>query len=247
LRLNIWDYDLRTGVKERLTSGSGENGALMSPDGSTIVYNSDRGGTWNMFLKRLHNADAETGLLPSKTFDSPLDWSRDGSMILFSRADFFKNTGDLWIMQMNGTHDAYPIVNTEFDEDKGRFSPDGKWLAYQSNESGDYEVYVRPVGKGNARSWKVSTNIGYVPVWAGSDNELCYVSRENKMVLLSLRFTNGNPEVTSARPLFTIPAFLESYDISPDGKRFLINRSLEIQKMAPLTVMIDWDKELNKK
>jgi serine/threonine protein kinase len=247
LRLNVWDYDLRTGVKERLTSGSGENGPLMSPDGGSIVYNSDRGGVWNLFMKQLHNTSPESHLFSSKTFDAPLDWSRDGSILLFSRSDLFRNTADLWIMQMNGIHNAYPIVNTEFDEGGGRFSPDGKWLAYQSNESGDYEVYVRPVGRGDARSWKVSTNGGYLPVWAGSNNELCYVNRENKVVLLSLRMTNGNLDIAGAKSLFTMPAFLESYDISPDGKRFLINRSLEIQKMAPPTLMVDWDKELKEK
>jgi len=150
-------------------------------------------------------------------------------------------------MQMSGNHEQHPVVNTEFDEDEGRFSPDGKWIAYQSNESGDYEVYIKPAGNKEAQSWKVSTEGGGLPCWAGSSNELCYISRENTMMLLSLRYSNNAVGVAGAKPLFTVPAFLESYDISTDGKQFLINRSLEMQKMAPLTMMVHWDEELKKK
>jgi serine/threonine protein kinase len=246
LRLNIWIYDLHTGGRNRLTSGTGEDNAIISPDGVSMVYSSVRSGVWNLYQKPMNGAGTEQCLLTSPNQDLPLDWLRDGTSLLFSRIKQTRIRANLWIMQMKGSHDEYPVVNTEFDESGGRFSPDGKWIAYMSDESGDYEVYVRPTGKNETRNWKVSTDGGWLPCWADGNNELCYVSRENKMMLLSLRYKGNEVEVASARSLFTVPAFLESYDISPDGKTIVINRSLEMQKMAPLTLMVDWDKELKK-
>jgi len=245
LRLNIWMYDLHTGGRNRITSGIGEDNPVMSPDGKTIIYASVQSGL-NIYQKPINGATAEQCLLVSPTADLPLDWSRDGNSVLFSRSSQVRTHGNLWIMPMKGTHEVYPVANSDFDENAGRFSPDGKWIVYHSDESGDYEVYLRLAGKNETRTFKVSTDGGYLPCWAGNNNELCYVSRENKMMLVSLQYNNNEVEVVSARPLFAVPAFIESYDISSDGKTFVINRSLEMQKMAPLTVMVDWDKELKK-
>jgi len=243
LRLNIWMYDIHTGGRNRITSDIGEDNAISSPDGNMIMYWSVRTGVWQ---KPINGSGTEQCILASANFDLPLDWSPDGNSVLFSRSPQVRTHGNLWIMPMKGTHEAYPVVKSDFDENAGRFSPDGKWIAYHSDESGDYEVYLRPVGKNETRTFKVSSDGGGLPCWAGNNNELCYISRENKMTLVSLRYNNNGVEVLSARPLFAAPAFIESYDISADGKTFVINRSLELQKMSPLTVMIDWDKDLKK-
>jgi eukaryotic-like serine/threonine-protein kinase len=246
LRLNIWEFDLRTGGRNRITSGTGENYPNWSSDGTRIIYSSSRNGNWNIYEKSLSGTSDATALLGSSNRDWALDWSRDGSFVLFSRTEPTKIRTDLWILHMNGNHETSPLLNTDFDEPDGRFSPDGKWVACVSNESGEYEVYILPAKNGDNRKWKVSQGGGGIPRWAG-DNELCFVNSENQLVLATLRFKDNMTEVVSLRVLFSMPAFLEGYDISRDGKSILINRYLEQQKSAPLTLMVNWDKELNKR
>jgi len=244
LRLNIWMYDIRAGGRTRLTSGIGEDNAVVSPDGNTMVFLSV--ADQNLHEMHLNISGTEQRLLESQEQDLPLDWSHDGSLLLFSRTKIGGVRSNLWILQMKGSHESFPVATTDFDEGGGRFSPDGKWIAYHSDESGEYEVYLRRTGKNETRTYKVSTDGGGLPCWAGGNTELCYVSRDNKMMSVSLRYLNDGVEVTSAHSLFTAPAFLESYDVSRDGKTFIINRSLEIQKMAPLTLVADWEDELKK-
>ncbi|MFI5251685.1 MAG: protein kinase [Bacteroidota bacterium] len=247
LRLNIWEYDLHTGGRNRITSGTGEDNAIPSPTSDDIIYSSQRTGVWNLYEKSMSGQGGDSALHPSPSYDLSLDWSRDGSLVLFSRVEPSKTQADLWIMQMKNAHEQYPVVNTEFDEVGGRFSPDGKWIAYVSNESGDYEVYIKSAVKTETQSWKISSAGGYFPCWAGSSNELCYVSSENKMMLVTLRYKDKMVEVASIHSLFSVPAFLESYDISPNGKTMVINRSLEMQKSAPLTMLVNWQEELKQK
>jgi Tol biopolymer transport system component len=247
LRLNVWEYDLRTGGRNRITSGTSESNPVLSPDGSKLIYSSQRTGNWNLYEKPMNGQGGEVALHPATSQDYCVDWSPDGSSILISRIEPSKTRSDLWLMQLNGAHDQYPVANTDFDEQDGKFSPDGKWIAYASNESGDYEVYLKPTGKSETQSWKISSAGGGLPRWAGSSNELCYVNKENKMTLATLRYKDKTVEVVSTRSLFTAPVFLESYFISPDGKTMVINRSLEAIKSVPLTMMVHWDQALNKK
>jgi serine/threonine protein kinase/Tol biopolymer transport system component len=247
LRLNAWEYDLRTGGRNRITSGTGEGYPMLSPDGRMMIFSSQRTGDWNLYEKPMNGQGGDVVLHPCRSQDTPEDWSQDGSTVLFRRVEPSKIRADLWMMNMSGAHEQYPLVNTDFDEIDGRFSPDRKWIAYSSDESGEYEVYIRPAGKSETQSWKISSGGGGLPRWAGSSSELCYVNKENRMTLVTLRYKDKAVEVANTHPLFTAPVFLESYDISPDGKTMVINRSLEAQKSAPLTMMVHWDEELKKK
>jgi serine/threonine-protein kinase len=148
---------------------------------------------------------------------------------------------------MNNNHDRYPLVNTDFDEPDGCFSPDGKWIAYMSDESGGYEIYIRSAKRNDTQKWKVSAGGGTAPRWAGNSIDLCYVSSENKMTLVTLQYKGNVIEVAGRHSLFVVPAFLESYDISPNGKTLVINRFLDTQKSIPLTMMVHWDEELKRK
>ncbi|HEY6192412.1 MAG TPA: protein kinase [Bacteroidota bacterium] len=247
LRLNCWEYDLRTGGRTRITSGTSEGYPLLSRDGSVLIFNSQRTGNWNLYQKSMKGQGGELALHPGPSEDYPADWSPDGSSILISRIEPSKTKSDLWLMQLSGAREQYPIANTDFDEIDGKFSPDGKWIAYVSNESGEYEVYVKPTGKSETQSWKISSGGGGVPRWAGISNEICYVNKENKMTLATLRYKDKTVEVVNTHPLFTAPVFLESYSISPDGKTMVINRFLEATKSVPLTMMLHWDEALKKK
>jgi eukaryotic-like serine/threonine-protein kinase len=247
LRLNVWKYDLRTGGRDRITSGTGEYFPIWSPDGSRMIFSSQRGGPWNMYQTSLEKKGAEESLRPSPNQDWALDWSHDGSSVLFSSTEPSKTRADLWILQMNDHHDQYPLVNTDFDESDGCFSPDGKWIAYVSDESGEYEIYIRSAKRNDTQKWKVSAGGGAAPRWAGSSSDLCYVSSENKMMLVTLQYKANIIEVASRHSLFTVPAFLESYDVSPNGKTLVINRFLDTQKSIPLTMMVHWDEELKRK
>ncbi|HUL44077.1 MAG TPA: protein kinase [Bacteroidota bacterium] len=245
LRLNIWMYDLRTGARTRLTSGAGEDFAVSSPDGNSIIYASLQTGVGNMWEKPINGEGSEKCLVPSSSNDVPLDWSPDGSLLLFSRQEKGKDHAHLCIMELKGNHDVYTVTSSDFDAGGGRFLPDGKWIAFQSNESGDYEVYLRQTAKNESRTSKISIDGGGDPCWVG-ESEICYGNRENKLNLASLRFGDKNVEVIGTRSLFAAPAFPESYDISPDRKSIIINRFLEIQKMAPLTLMTDWEQKLKR-
>jgi eukaryotic-like serine/threonine-protein kinase len=246
LRLNVWEYDLRTGGRNRLTSGTGEADPVLSPDGGRLIYTSQKTGNWNLYEKPLKGQESELALHPAPSQDRARDWSPDGSAVLISRIEPSKTRSDLWLMQMSGAHEQYPVANTDFDELDGKFSPDGKWIAYVSDESGEYEVYLKPSGKSETQSWKVSSGGGGLPRWAGNRNELCYVNKENKMILATLRYKDKTVEVANMHPLFTAPVFLESYFFSPDGKSMVINRSLEGVKSTPLTMKVHWDEELKK-
>ena len=129
----------------------------MSPDASRLVFTSNRTGHWSLFEKRTDGSD-ERRLLVNDQEQSPLDWSRDGRFLLYGVQDA-KTRSDLWVLPMTGGGKPFPVAQTSFDEMHGRFSPDGRWLAYVTNETGRYEVYVRPF-PGPGERVQVSTGGG---------------------------------------------------------------------------------------
>src|SRR5262249_34448227 len=141
---DVWLMDTVRGVPTRFTFDSNVDGMpLWSPDGNWIVFRSSRLGTFDIFRKPSTGAVEEEVLLQSKTVKTPLDWSPDGKFLLFYDTDP-KSGLDLWVLPMTGDRKPFPFVKTQYDERNAQFSPDGRWVAYQSSESGRFEIYVQP-------------------------------------------------------------------------------------------------------
>jgi dipeptidyl aminopeptidase/acylaminoacyl peptidase len=137
-------------------------------------------------------------------------------------------------------------MGTEFDESDGRFSPDGKWVAYISNETGEYEIYIKSTLSGNNRSWRVSTSGGSLPRWGRNQNELFFLTKDNKIVSVTLRFTASAVEVTAVKPLFNAPVFVFDYDFSPKKNLFVFNQAIIPQKSSIINLVVNWDAGLKK-
>src|SRR5262249_36630314 len=159
---DIWVIDLMRGVLSRLTFNPAvEDYPVWSPDGTQLLFNSTRDGAAAMFQKIASGAGQEESLLKSTTPNNPTDWSRDGHFILYDNADP-KTLYDMWVLPLMGDRKPQPFLQTPFNEQGGRFSPDGKWIAYISDESGRSEVYVQSFPPTGAK-WQISTNGGFIP------------------------------------------------------------------------------------
>ena len=145
-----------------------------------------------------------------------------------------------------GAHEGRPFLKTEFGEWDARFSRDGKWVAYTSNESGEEEVYLRRYGATDNRLWKISTSGGVFPRWGKGAEELLYVSKENKLMEATLRYSADGVTVAATRTLFAMPPFLEDYDVSHDGATIVLNRYLEVRRTTTVTIVNNWMGGLNK-
>jgi hypothetical protein len=175
-----------------------------------------------------------------------LSWSQDGRFLLYVANA--TSGRDLWALPLNGGQKPFPVVETNFDEDEGQFSPDGRWIAYGSTESGRHEIYVQPFPGPGERS-RVSTAGGAQVRWRPDGRELYYVAPDNRMMAVSITVTNGDQtlQATPPRPLFmtrfaigaNVTGTKPQYAVSPDGL-FLMNVRLEGQTASPIRVTQNW-------
>jgi len=253
---DIWLFDLARGSNPRFTFHPALEGApLWSPDGSRIAFFSSRDGPYNLYQKATSGAGEEQLLLKTNANKWPTDWSRDGRFLLYTELDP-KTRADLWLLPLTGEtknteRKPVPFLRTEFDERNARFSPDGKWMAYQSNESGRYEIYMRafspnqPPGGGR---WQVSTGGGVEPRWRRDGKELFYLAPDRKLIAVEVK-AGANFEAGIPRPLFQTRVFpgrivAARYDVTADGQRFLVNSEVEEGEAA--TVILNWPAALKK-
>ena len=177
-------------------------------------------------------------------------WSPDGRFLLHTTATKALRLRDIWVLPPGGK--PVPFVRTEFDEDQGRFSPNGRWIAYVSNQSGAYDVYVRAFttdfsggSAGAGGSVLVSRGGGTEPRWRGDGNELFYLAPDGKMMAVEVKagqeFGAGTPH-----PLFETPSGTIMGDVSADGKRFLLVTPVGSSASAPFTVVLNWTAGLKK-
>ena len=232
----LWLHDLVHQTGSRFTfDPSNHMFPIWSPDGNLILFSSNRTGEFSLYQKAASGAEKESLLFKAEGQTVPTDWSP--SSVLFSNVAVSTGT-DLWSLPATGK--AAPVLRTRYAEAHGRLSPDGRWLAYDSDESGQLEVYVQTF-PGAEGKWQISPAGGTRPVWSRSGNELFYVSADNKLTSVSVqtgdRFAKGVP-----RPLFDVhmpPT--GTYDVSRDGSRFLILKGIDPEVAAPITVVVNWN------
>jgi serine/threonine-protein kinase len=238
-RVNLYIYDLKRETLQRLTDEQGDEWHPMwMPDGKRVVFNSTRhgGSTGNLYWKAIDASIPEERLMQSDSWQHPFSSSHDQRLLAFNER------GDIWILKLEGEREARPLFTTKFEETWPKFSPDGRWLAYESDESGQPEVYLRPYPV-SGPVIPVSTDGGEEPSWALNGKELFY--REgNKLMVVAVQSEQGL-ELGKPKAVFQGYYDIEygSYDIAPDGQRFLLVRRT---KPLEIHIVINWFEELKR-
>jgi Tol biopolymer transport system component len=252
LSRNLWLYDLDRGVTSRFTFDSAwDAGPIWSPDGSQIAFTSNAVGLFDLFAKPSNLAGDPEALFKSPQPKIPSSWSSNGRFLLFYYAT---PPSQIWALSL-ADHSAFPVVRDDFNEAIARFSPDGRWIAYDSNESGKDEVYVRPFNPpgGAAASgaapisgkWMVSKGGGTNSAWRRDGKELFYLSGDGFVMSVNVN-TNGVFQAGIPKQLFKYPSGVLFYDVSADGKRFLMPAPLVSNTEASFTVILNWQAALKK-
>ncbi len=254
---NIWLLDLsRGGASTRFTFGSAiDESPVWSPDGSRIIFRSNRDGPYDLYQKPANGLKDEEVLLKSSEDKRATSWSRDGRFLLY-QVTHPKTQDDVWVLQLEGDKKTIPFLNSEFSESQAHFSPDGHWVAYASDESGHAEVYVRSFSMNSVGTaaetggqWQISTGFGLAPRWRGDGGELYYRSREGWLMAVEIAtnptFRPGKPQpVVPLSPGPQWPFPMNLWDSTADGKRFF--GAAVKSGPEPYTVVLNWQAGLKK-
>ena len=245
LNIDVWTYELQPDSGKRLTFDPAIDAVpIWSPDATRLVFSSNRLTYFGLYEKNSDGANDEKNIVQGEIGNFPTDWSRDGKYILYCRGP------DLWFL-------TYPDLKSSLFLKapsvlrNGQFSPDGKWAAYASNESGKWEIYVTSFPDARGR-WQVSSGGGEQPRWRGDGKELFYLSSDGKMmaapVTTGAHFDAGTSVVlfqsTPRQPILVYDLFV--YDVSRDGQRFLINTQVKQASTTPMSVVLNWPAKLDK-
>jgi Tol biopolymer transport system component len=247
-RIDIWIHEPARGTKTRLTFDPGtDQGPLWSADGKQILFDSNRKLGMQLSLKNADGSGPEeqvTADFGAATIANVWDWSRDSKYILYGKGN------ELWSVSWP-ERVAKPLLQAKWTVRNAQFSPDGRWMAYASNETGGMEIYVSPFLSANGK-WQVSSAGGTEPRWRKDGKELFYRSAEGKMTAVAVttgaRFEVGSPvalfQTHRRQPVSSQDVF--SYDVSGDGQRFLIATKVDETNAAPLSVLLNWASEMEK-
>jgi Tol biopolymer transport system component len=256
--IDVWLVDVARGLSSRFTfDPSIDSAALWSPDGKRVVFRSTRKGTYDLFEKPTSGTADEQPSLVTSQGKSPLQWSHDGRSLLYS-AQGSNTTSDLWVFPMIGERKPFPVLQSGFDEIEGQFSPDGRWLAYVSDESGRYEVYIRTYPE-VAGKWQVSTAGGMQPRWSRDGRELYYLTPDARLMAAPIRIASDTRTLEAGASVPLFPSRLATggniptagfqaraqYAVAADG-RFLMNVAADDGIASPITIVQNWDPALKK-
>jgi dipeptidyl aminopeptidase/acylaminoacyl peptidase len=242
---DIWVIDVLRGTMTRLTfDPSIDLGPVWSPDGNRIAYASLKKDHYAIYIKPSNGAGAEQLLLEGTGNQYPQDWSKDGRFLLYSELDP-KRARSLWALPVaEGDRKPIAVATGTSDSLNGQFSPDGRWVAYQSNESGEFQIVVQPFPQPGGK-WQISMTGGTQPRWRSDGKELYFIAADGKLMAASV--TANGSTFAAGTPVALFPAAAvtgiglnkHEYAVSPDG-RFLINQLSESSTTAPITVVLNW-------
>jgi Tol biopolymer transport system component len=244
----------------RLTfeGGTADGAAVWTPDSKRIAFTSNKEGQQNIIFWQFTDGSGGLERLNGSEYSQiPMSWSPDGQLLAF--VEFNSTTGyDIWVLRLSDpsagsgqVRKAQPFLRTPFNETMPRFSVDGRWLAYVSNESGHSEIYVQPY-PGPGGKWQISTEGGTEPVWNPNGRELFYRQGDKMMAVDVARqpsFSAGKPRMLFAGPYEPSPLSAPNYDVSPDGQRFLMVKPSEQAEAAPtqINLVLNWFEELKRR
>jgi eukaryotic-like serine/threonine-protein kinase len=242
---DIWVLEIARGVMTRLTFDPGNDQLpLWSPNGDTIAFMGMRNGINSIYLKPSSGAGEEQALFKA---DVAWDWTADGRFILYGPQD----GRELSVLPLFGDRKSFTYLpHSQFSRSAMQFSPDARWVAYTSTESGRNEIYIQnfpnPTGK-----WQISTSGGFGPRWRRDGKEIFYLGGDAKLTAVALRSAGGVLEVSKPTALFDMPPMSGTpwaqYDVTADGQRFLFNAVSQGSDSTPVTVIVNWTAGLNNK
>jgi len=249
---DLWTIDMTRGVPSRFTfDPDNENHPLWSPDGQQILYWSDRPGASGLYLKSASGAGEARKVLASDGELSCSSWSRDGRFVLYTFNNPKTSHFEIWLLPMTGDAKPTPLIAGPYQCALGNFSPDGRWIAYISTESGRPEIYVQSFPDRSGK-WQISNNGGSNPRWSHSGRELFYLSNEQRLMVADVR-TAPSFEASVPRTLFLAHLLFPGtqirsyYEVSPDDQRFLLVATEPGDVLAGSSVIVNWTKTFEHK
>jgi Tol biopolymer transport system component len=245
----LFMFDRESGIPTQFTSDGNASSPVWSPDASTVYFRS--GGPPDLYSKSADGRGGQQLLRALDGIESPLDVSNDGRLLVYSDASRSTNQ-DLWLLPLGRDTKPTPYLTTAAWETAARFSPDGRWLAFVSTESGANEVYVAPVDDARAK-YRISAAGGIAPRWGRDGKELLYITQDGNLVSVPLVV---GPVVQRGTPttMFKLDSLYDAanlrgnaaYELTPDGQRLLVNRVLRDSAQVPLTLLSNWTAQLPK-
>jgi Tol biopolymer transport system component len=249
---DLWLWDLGRTTLTRLTFTPGVDGiGVWTPDSRRVIFVSERTGVRNLFWQAADGTGAVERLTESPNTQYPSAVSPDARRLIFTE-EAPSTADDVMMLELDGTRRVTPLVQSPFNERNGSVSPDGHWLAYEVNDSGRVEVYVRPFPDVSSGHWQVSTSGGTRPIWTRSGHELVYVSPTGALMRVGVArgpsWAATTPTQVVKEGYFTIPSWWGlSYDISPDGQRFLMIKEGGADGTAASIIVVQhWGEELKR-
>jgi Tol biopolymer transport system component len=241
---SVWILDLVRGSRSPFVPGPAQSHfPVWSPDGRTILFSSDRGGPWSLFVKSASGAGGDEELFASSSNSLAIDWSRNGRFILYQTVHP-STRSDIWALPMAPRGQPFAVANSARNERQAQLSPDGRWVAFASDESGRDEIWVQAFPEAREK-WPVSASGGSQPQWRRDGRELYYISRDLKLMAVdvdsaALSFDAGVPT-----PLFSLRftdqlSARNNFMPTADGRRFLINTSYAEGGTGSLAVVLGW-------
>lgn len=248
---DIWLLELGRGILSRFTfDGSNHVTPNWLPDGRHVVFSSNRGGSYDIYRKAVSGGAAEELLLSSPDAKGVTDVSPDGRHIAYRNIDPI--TGyDIRAVPVDGDGQPVILVHNHFEERDAQFSPDGNWIAYQSNESGRFEIYVQPFS-GPGDRYQISVEGGAQPRWRGDGGELFYIGLDGRLMAAPVRLDPDGHYVDVDPPAALFPTriggavqsnYRQQYAVAADGQRFLMNTVAQ-EAGAPITIILNWKARL---